>query len=190
MSRSLTTAYKTAITAGTVRPLILVTGEFDSETIRFWNGVGELVFDSDTYTGAGYLLSIDPIVETQKTEARGLRVELTGLPSALISVALSENYQDRPVYIDLALTEADGTIILNPFRFFSGKADIMEIEEGADFATIALTAENDLISLKRINERRRTPEDQKQTYAGDTFFDRNAALQDKTITWGKDVETN
>lgn len=188
MSRDLTTAYKNAVTAGTVRPLLLVTGFFDSETLRFWNGEGTLTFSGDDYTGAGELLKIDPIVETQKTEARGMKVQLTGMPSSIIAVALAEDYQGRQVTVDLALVDAAGDIILDPFRFFSGEADIMEIEEGADFATISLSSENDLISLKRINERRRTPEDQKITYPDDTFFDHVAALQSKEITWGRDVE--
>lgn len=188
MSRDITTAFRNAITAGTVRPILLTTGYFDSETLRFWNGEGTLTFGGEDYTGAGYLLKIDPIVETQKTEARGLKLELTGMPSSLIAIALAENYQDRQVTVDFALVDASGAVILDPFQFFSGKADIMEIEEGADFATIALSAENDLISLQRVSERRRTPEDQKLTYTGDTFFDNVAALQSKEITWGKDVE--
>lgn len=188
MARDLTTAYKVALTAGTVRPLLLVTGVFDSETLRFWNGLGTLTFDGQDYVGAGQLLRIDPITETQKTEARGMKLELSGVPSDLIAVALQEDYQDRQVTIDLALTDTSGVIILDPFRFFSGKADVMEIEEGAQSAVIVLSAESDLITLKRVTDRRRTPEDQKLTYPSDTFFDSVAALQSKEILWGKDVE--
>lgn len=188
MSRDITTAFRNAITAANVRPLLLVTGVFDTETLRFWNGEGTLTFDSEDYVGAGYLMKIEPIVETQKTEARGVKIELSGIPSSIISVALSENYQDRAVTIDFALVDDSGAVILDPFRFFSGKADIMEIEEGAETSTISLSAENDLISLRRVNERRRTSEDQKLTYPSDTFFDSVAALQSKEITWGKDVK--
>ena len=184
MSRDLTTAFKTAITDTVVRPLWLVTAVFDSETLRFWNGTTTLSFGGDDYIGAGNLLNISEVVETQKTEARGIKIELTGIPTDLISVALGEDYQDRVITIDLALVDATGDIILDPYRYFSGKADVMTIEESAETAIIIMTAESDLIILKRVNERRRTSEDQKLTYTGDTFFDSVTALQSKDIVWG------
>lgn len=185
MSRDVTTDFKNSITAQNVKPLVLIEAFFDSETLRFWSGMGELTYDGDTYTGSGDLLKVSEIVETQKTEARGLVIELTGIPSALIAVALAEDYQDRTVTLKFATLDSNDTIIADPFMFFSGKADVMEIQEGRETATIRLSIESDLIALKRPQERRRTPEDQKRTYSGDTFFDNVAALQSKNIVWGK-----
>lgn len=185
MARDLTTDFKSAVTAGTVRPVILVVAEFDTETIRFWNGIGTFSYDGNDYTGAGNLLKITEVVETQKIEARGASFELSGIPSSLIAVALTEEYQDRTIRQIFAPLDASGAVIADPFTFFSGKADVMSIEEGRQSASIKLTAESDLIALTRVNERRRTPEDQKLTYSGDTFFDQVAALQSKEIVWGK-----
>jgi len=184
MARDLTTDFKSAVTAGTVRPIVLVVAEFDSGTIRFWNGIGELSYDGNTYTGAGNLLKITEVVENQKIEARGASFELSGIPSTMIAVALTEEYQDRTITQTFAPLDAAGAVI-GTFQFFSGKADVMSIEEGSKSASIKLTAESDLIALTRQNERRRTPEDQKLTYSGDTFFDQVAALQSKEIVWGK-----
>lgn len=185
MSRDLTTAYKNAVTAGTVIPVVLVTAEFDTETIRFWNGIGEFDYDGNTYTGAGNLLKISEVTETTNTEARGASFELSGIPSSMISVALAEDYQGRNVTQVFAPLDASGAVIADPFTFFSGKADVMDIEEGGKTATIKLSAESDLIILQRVNERRRTPEDQKLFSPNDTFFDQVAALQSKDIIWGK-----
>lgn len=185
MSRGLTTDFKNAVIAGTVWPAVLVTAAFDSGTIRFWNGVGTLTYGGNNYTGAGNLLQTSEIVETQNIEARGVEFTLSGIPSSIISLALTEEYQDRAVTQSFLVFDATGAVIADPFNFFSGKADVMSIEEGRDTGSIKLSAENDLISLSRINERRRTPEDQKLTYAGDTFFDQVAALQSKDIVWGK-----
>lgn len=185
MSRDLTTSFKNAITAGTVTPVILITAQFDTETLRFWNGFGEFTYDGNVYTGAGSLLKISEITETQNTEARGAMFELTGIPSSLISVALAEDYQERTVTQVFAPLDSSGNVIADPFTFFSGKADVMDIEEGGKTATIKLSAENDLIILTRQNERRRTPEDQKLTYSNDTFFDQVASLQSKDVLWGK-----
>lgn len=185
MSRDLTTNFKSAVTAGTVRPVVLVVAEFDSETIRFWNGYGTLTYGGNDYTGAGNVLKVTEIVETQKVEARGASFTLSGIPSELIAVALTEEYQDRRITQTFAPLDASGNVIADPFTFFSGKADVLTIEESANSATISMTAESDLIALTRVNERRRTPEDQKLTYSGDTFFDQVASLQSKDIVWGK-----
>ena len=185
MSRDLTTDFKNAVIAGTVYPAVLVTAALDSGTLRFWNGVGTLSYGGNNYTGAGNLLQVSEVVETQNIEARGAEFTLSGIPSSIISIALTEEYQDRTITQSFAAFDSSGAIIADPFMFFSGKADVMSIEEGRATGTIKLTAENDLITLARVNERRRTPEDQKLTYAGDTFFDQVAALQSKDIVWGK-----
>jgi hypothetical protein len=186
MSRDLTTDFKNGITAGTVQPIIMTVAEFDSETLRFWNGIGSFSYGGDTYTGAGVLLKVTEVTETQNVEARGASFELSGIPTALIAVALAEDYQDRPITQTFAALDiTDGSVIADPFQFFSGFADVMSIEEGGKYSTIKLTAENDLIILARVNERRRTPEDQKLLYADDTFFDQVASLQSMDIVWGK-----
>lgn len=185
MSRDLTTDFKNAVIAGTVYPAFLVTAVLDSGTLRFWNGIGTLSYGGNNYTGAGNLLQMSDIVETQNIEARGAEFTLSGIPSSIIAIALTEPYQDRVITQTFAPLDSSGVPIADPFNFFSGKADVMSIEEGKDTGSIKLTAENDLITLARVNERRRTPEDQKLTYAGDTFFDMVAALQSKDIVWGK-----
>lgn len=184
MSRDLTTAFKTEATASTTRPFLLFQAFFDSGTIRFWNGVGDLVYDGDTYTGAGHLLAMSNLDETTKVESRGITLKLSGVPSSLIAIALGEEYQDRKITIDIGFFDAAGAIVVDPFRFFSGKADVMGIQDGGDTAVISLTAENDIIILQRVNERRRTKEDQKLESSTDTFFDNVAALQNKSVVWG------
>lgn len=184
MSRDITASFKSAVTSKYVRPFLLFQAFFDSETLRFWNGIGNMDYNGDTYTGAGHLLKLDQIDETTKVEAKGITLTLSGIPSALISVALQENYQDRKVTVDLGFFDVDDSIIPDPFRFFSGKADIMSILEGGETATISLTAENDLIILQRVNERRRTDEDQKLFASNDSFFEMVTALQNKSIVWG------
>ena len=185
MSRDITNAFRTAVISDYVRPFLLFQAFFDTETVRFWNGVGDLTYDGDVYSGAGNLLSLDTIRETSKVESRGVTFTLSGVPSSMLSVALNENYQRRKIAVDVGFFDASGAVIADPYRFFSGKADVMTIIEGRDTCTIGLTAENELIALQRTNERRRTDEDQKTHSSNDTFFSRVAALQNRNIVWGK-----
>lgn len=187
MSRDITTAFRDEVLGNYVKPILLATFVFDTETLRFWNGKGDFLYDSNTFTGAGNLLNIDDIDETQKIEARGLKFSLSGIPLALLSVVNNEDYQGRAVTVDLAFLDAADNVIADPYRFFSGKADVMSVTDGAETATVTLTAENDMVALLRVNERRRTPEDQKLTYPGDTFFDNVASLQSREILWGGKV---
>lgn len=188
MARELTTDFKAACIAGTVRPLVLIDAEFDSGTLRLFNGVGTFEYDSNTYFGSGNLLRTSNIVETQQIEARGVNYDLSGVPSSIVAIAEGEEYQGRPITQTLVLLDAGGLTISDPYVIFSGEMDVMTIDMDRKTAAVRLSAENDLITLTRGNERRHTSEDQKLKYPDDTFFDYIAALQSKEITWGKNAK--
>jgi len=184
MSRS-TAAFDNSVTASTVRPIILTEMFFDTETLRFWNGVGEIYFNGETYTGSCNLLTISQIQETKSIKATGTKFTLSGIPSSLISTALNEEYQGRKVKIYFGTMDGSGGIIADPATIFSGKADVMIVEEGAETATIELSVESDARALKRVNERRYTDEDQKSKYPGDDGLEKVTSLQDKPIVWNE-----
>lgn len=188
MARSLTNDFKVACIAGTVRPLMLFEAFFDSGTLRFYNGLDEIEYGGETYIGAGNLLRVGKITETQNIEARGAFYDLSGVPSSLIYIATAEPYHGRALKQRLVLLDADYSIIADPFMIFSGLMDVMTINLGRQSSTIRMTAENDLITLTRGNERRHTPEDQKLKYADDTFFDHVVSLQSREITWGRNAK--
>jgi hypothetical protein len=185
MSRDLTAAFTTAITAGTVRPILLMEGQFDGGTLRFWTGYGDLTWDGQTWTGSGDLLKVDPAEETQNVEAPGAAFSLTGIKSSLISTALSDDFQGRPARIWFGQLDDSGSVISDPVLIFSGKMDEMPITEDPENPEIHLTAENDLVILNKSRERRYTHEDQQIDYSGDKFFEFVPSLQDLEITWGK-----
>lgn len=184
MARDITAGFQGAVVGAVLHPILLIEAYFDSGTMRLWNGIGDLSYGGETYYGAGSLIAVSQITETRNIEARGATLSLSGIPTTFLSLALSEDYQDRKVVQRLALLDDTGAIIADPYTIFSGKMDVMQITDGGDTATIVVSAENDLIALKRPNERRRTPEDQKLKYTGDTFFDGVAKLQDAEIVWG------
>jgi hypothetical protein len=157
--------------------------DFDSGAVRLWNGYTDLGIDGDTFTGAGSFLSVSSVEETAAIAARGITMTLSGIDASLISVALAENYQNREARVYLGAIQSDGTI--QSYQVFAGRLDVMTIEEAADTATIAVTAENRLIDLERPRIRRFTSEDQKALYPGDLGLDYVNDLQDKTLDWGK-----
>lgn len=185
MSRSLTAGMVTEVTASVLEPIILMSGEFDSGDVNLWSGVGSIVWDGITFTGAGSLLGVKEIRESQTLEAVNVDIQLSGLPSSLVAVALTEDYQNRPVTMWIAALDGTGAIIADPYKIYRGRMDVLEIEEGAETATLTMHTENRLVDLQRTRERRFTPEDQKAVYPDDTGLDGVSSLQDRAIVWGQ-----
>ena len=78
MSRTLSSEMQAVATAELVRPIYLIDMEFTSGSVFFWSGVGNLTFNSNSYIGAGDLLSIGTVSETAELQANGATVTLNG----------------------------------------------------------------------------------------------------------------
>jgi hypothetical protein len=209
MSRELSDAVASALDDAVVYPFFAVELLFDGENVlRMWTGVGTLVYDSVEWFGTGNLLNISSVEETTEISAKGATVTLSGVPSEVISLALSEPYQGRicKIYFGMfskgsmldesgnyILLEDGGKIYLdNPqtnfndlTEIFSGYMDQMNISEGPDGSTIELSVENKLVDLERSRVRRFTSAYQKSVYPNDLGLDFVEDLQDKDITWGR-----
>jgi hypothetical protein len=111
---------------------------------------------------------------------RGATLTMSGIPSELLSLALSEPYQGRVCKIYFGVM---GEQIFN--ELFSGYMDQMNIEDGAESATIEMRIENKLVDLERARVARFTSGYQKSVYAGDLGLEFIEDLQDKDIVWGR-----
>ena len=154
--------------------------EFVSGTLRFWNGYGDLTVDGDVYTGSGNLLGISAIEETAEIGAKGATVTMSGIPSSLLAIALAENYRNRTAAIYVGTI--DGATV-DSYKIFSGRMDLMDLEEQGETCTISLQIENKLIDLERSRVRRYTSEDQKALHSGDKGFEFVNSLQEANIKW-------
>lgn len=184
MARSLTTAFKNSITAVQVTPVLIFYADFPTGAVRCWSGYGDLSWGGNTYTGIGNFGGVDRVDESSDQSAKGITFSLTGIPSSLIAIALADAYQGRTCSLWLGTLDSAGALIADPYLFFSGRMDVMEIEDGGETASIKLTGENRLIDLNRARARRYTHEDQQIEYAGDLGLEYVAGLQDKKIYWG------
>jgi hypothetical protein len=150
-----------------------------------WSGLGDLSWDSKTWTGAGSLLGVSPVQETDGLAATGMRFSLSGIPSELIAVAIGSARQGLSAKLWLAVFDAAGSLIGDPILLFSGLTDVPAIEEGGETCTIAMSAESRLIDLERPRVRRYTSQDQKAIHPTDKGFDYVAGLQEKEIVFGR-----
>ena len=208
MSRSLSDGILDALSAEAIYPFFAARLFFDSQTLNFWTGLGELSHNSVTYTGTGQLLQISELAETAEISARGAVLTLSGIPSNLLSLALTEAYQGRVCEIHFGAIDAnrvylvgeDGEYILaedssridistgdpnDIVLVFSGYMDQMNIEEGPETSTIALAVESKLIDLERPRVFRYTDSNQKARFQNDKAFEFVEDLQDKRFSWGR-----
>jgi len=210
MSRDLSTITIENIEANVVYPFFAVELLFDgANTLRMWTGQGTLVLEDGTqWVGLGTLLSISAIEETSEMAVKGATLTLTGVPSEVLSLALSQPYQGRVcnIYFGTFSTGAilqesgsflllqdgskiniqDGSTGFN--QIFSGYMDQMNIQEDADTSTVSLIVENKLVDLERARVARFTSGYQKSIYPGDLGLDFIEDLQDKQIPWGRSAD--
>ena len=193
MSRTLTTAMRDETIASVVRPAYFVRMIFDSgespNVLNLWNGVGDLAYGGNTYTGVGDLLAISQITETADVQATGINVSLTGVKSSFISIAKDHEYQGRALTVSLGAFDASGSLIADPVIVFSGFMDTMTISESGAYSTITVSVENKLISFERAKVRRYTAEDQKIDHPTDKGFEFVTAIVQKDIVWGRPTNT-
>jgi len=190
MSRDLTSATITNISEATVYPFFAIELNFDSEILRLWTGQGTLTLpDTTQWIGTGTLLDISAIEETAEMAVRGATLTLSGVPSEILSLALSEPYQGRVCNIYFG-TFTGGDLTTAPSNFdqiFSGYMDQMNIQDGAETATIELKVENKLVDLERARVARFTSGYQKSIYPSDKGLDFVESLQDREIFWGRNA---
>ena len=210
MSRDLSVNTIENISENVVYPFFATELRFDGNIVRMWTGQGTLVLaDGTEWVGLGQLLNISAIEETSEMSVKGASISLSGIPSDLLSLALSEPYQGRIAKIYFGtfqqgsiLQETSDYILLQDGsrinleststgfnELFSGYMDQMNIEESGDTATIEMMVENKLIDLERARVARFTSGYQKSVYPGDLGMDFIEDLQDKRISWGR-AETN
>ena len=90
MSRELSLSTIENVNADVVEPFFAVEMLFDSNIVRMWTGTGTLVLgDGTEWIGSGSLLNISTIEETQDMSVKGANISLSGIPSELLSLALT-----------------------------------------------------------------------------------------------------
>lgn len=181
MSRTVPSDLLTSLGQSEVHPFYAVDMDFDTAPLRFWTGYGDRTIFTNTYTGTGNLLSISGLEEANDLSAKGVTLQLSGVPTEIVSLALQEPYQRRDCKIYFGTTDTAA-----PIEVFSGLMDKMTIEDSGDSSVIQLTVESKLLRLNKASNWRYTQESHKSRHSGDTFFSYVTDLQNKDIIWGRE----
>ena len=204
-----------AIAEGTVYPFYTVELQFDTTVdgegntltapLYLWTGNGTVTIEQKDYIGTGQFLEFSAFEETTDISARNATLTLSGIPSDLLSLALSVPYQGRKCLVEFGvfvkgsvllesgfylLKEDGGKLMLDATEkqrstVFNGYMDQMTITEAGDASQISLKLESRLVDLERVRIRRYTSEDQKSRFTSDKGFDFVNSLQDRELFWGR-----
>ena len=189
MSRDIPTGFSNAVEASTIEVFFAMELFFDTSTLRFWSGLGEISLNNETYVGSGQMIQVSSVDESLDVSAKGATLTLSGIPSNLLSLALSEPYQGRKCKIYVGMRDASANPLPSESsvmsEIFTGYLDQMNIDEGAESSSIAVYVESRLIDLQRSRERRYTSQSQKSRFPDDRGFDFVEDLQDKKFQWGR-----
>lgn len=161
-----------------------VKAEFDTDDILVWTGNDDLVINSETYTGAGSLLSISNVEDTLDLKPTGISIALSGMDADVLNMALTENYQNRDISVFMGFLMGSNEVA-GVLKVFAGRMMSLDVTDDIDGAVVAVTAENRLIDLERPSNLRYTAESQKFVDSSDTSLNRVQQLQDKQIAWGQ-----
>lgn len=189
MARNLHANFITQLENDSVRPFFLYEGEFLSGTIRLWTGINNLSWDSKTWLGNGYILSLSGILESLNIAASGVTIQISGIPGISLSLVLQEFKQGGTGNFYFGFLDSDDQVISDPVLVFKGKLDKSIIGIDSVNSNIVLTYESILIDLDRPRGGRYTKESQSNYFSDDKGFDYVASLQDWAGQWGQQVRT-
>lgn len=184
-TRTLPAALESATVAAALSPVYLLELEFDSGTVGFWTGYGELVIEGTSFLGTGIYGGASAIEETAEMKAVGAVFSLSGIPSSLIAAALAEDYQGRPARLYFDALDSSGVLVADPVQVFAGRMDVMDFTDAGDTASIEVSVESALADLEEPREWRFTHQEQQALFPDDLGLEFVPALQGKQLVWEK-----
>lgn len=187
MPRGLTSAVKTELATGKIRPVLLIEIGFSTPiylTDASFDITSSVSGSSRTYLSNGHLQNISNINETNVPTKNTLSISLSGVDQTYISVALNENIINDDVYIYRGFLNSSLALISDPFLSFFGTIDEYAIKDNTSTATIVLNVTSHWGNFSKINGRTTTDNSQQRIFSGDKGME-FSALTVKDIRWGR-----
>ena len=186
MTRFVSTVNQTESEKPSIVMSVFVDLDFSSGHLRLHDGIGTIVDDfaspTVSYLGVGKFGGIDgAVMDSTDVIAKPIKLSLTGVDSAVISSAMTEDYQGRAVVIYLGFVNG-GALVSSLQSVWEGRMDYLGIELSEGTGTISVNCEHRLRREPRIA--RYTDEDQQTAHSGDTFFHLLPHIQGFKSQWG------
>lgn len=182
MTRGLDSATQTALQQSHITTFLLVELGWDSGTQYLTSMPHDVVWNGNTYTAAQGIGNIEPTTETD-IEARGLTFTLSGVPQSAIAAALTTPVQGRTVIVRIAIL--DNGVIRGDPNAWSGRFDVMTIDDSTPNPSIRVTAEHAMLAWQTPSGKLFSHQDHQAEHPADMFFEFAAGLSETTLVWPK-----
>lgn len=158
---------------------------FNDGTVDLCSAMADMTWNSILWKGNGVLQGVDQLQETQDLQNIGYNILLGGCDSSILAEVLGQTNQTKKMAVWLGGLDANGSVIASPAPLFNLPFDYAVIKDDGAKTQIVITCSSEFAALKRVQERRYTPESQHIYFPGDTGFDGAAAAAKWTGWWGK-----
>ena len=177
MSRGLTTALKNELATYVLRPVHLITFGFSTPA--------NLTGSSTTYTPTAFVQNISSFTEEVGISKSSLRIGLSGVNQAYISIVLSENVINDTFKIFRGFLDDNNALIADPFLLYDGHIDKFEITESEKETDIIFTIVSHWADFNKISGRKTNPTSQQRFFSTDKGMEFSSqTVQD--IKWGRE----
>lgn len=188
MSRGLSTNNLNAVIADNIAPILFIELDFGSGISRANSSVGTITWGGFDWLGVGSFGSVSMIEDSSELQKQTVKYTLNGIPSAMMSVFLSENYQGRSAKLYLGFFDLVTRVLTDtPILMAFGKMDVSSVQQGETLA-ITITAESRFSAWDRPLIRRYTHSEQQARFSGDLGLQYIDQAARKEIFWGRKAE--
>lgn len=179
-------ANQTAAVAAHAEVVTFVDLDFASGHLRLHTRIGTINWGGYDWNGVGKLGAIDVIKEDAELRPNTITLQLSGVDSALMTAAMTEDYHGRAVRIHQGLLDTTTfALVATPETVWPGLMDYMTVALGANASTITVQCESEFARWQRPRQLLYTHESQQLLYSSDRFFDMVNAIQTRVIDWSK-----
>lgn len=183
MAHSLTSGMQAATLAAVCAPIFFIEVDTVAGNVYTWSGYGNIIWNGQTWLGGGKFIGVSPISEVTRVQAAGTAFTLSGVDIALVSLALQSMQRYMPAKMWVGAMDDNFQIIADPYLLLNGRVDSSKIITTGKTATILVTAESRLITLRLPKWRRYTDLDQRIEHPTDAGFSFVDTIQDATINF-------
>lgn len=153
----------------------------------FWDDVGSIVYNSDTYVGSAGRFVLEPATSASDMSIRGLNVTFSGLDSVVVNMIEGTVWHQRPIQVFRAVFAVDEPQTIYVNSEFTGFMDRIEWREAADGqpSSLVLICESTSRELSLSGARTASDADQRQREPTDGFFSFTSSAIAQSFDWGR-----
>lgn len=182
MSRAIHPATLAAMSQPHWQGFVFARVDFDEGTLAINTSHRDRVFGGVTYQATGELGNISPLDEEgQFTPSRHV-ITISGIDDGTLGKAATINYLNKKAVTHVAVIDDDGEIIGEPFIWFEGLTDTIDISFGQD-SRIQIHIRDRLADWARNRISRYTDAEQKRLFPDDKALEYINQVPTREVVW-------